>query len=246
MALSLAMLVSLTILGFTAYRYSQRTTGVNVGEIKIMGCFNATETELLDLAHIDFKVSLMNLNLREISARLAQHPWVEKTKVRRDWSRMALIIEVQERVPSALILLDDLYLVDRMGEVFKKAGPKDFLDLPVLTGLPYREVQAKDKEATALVLQGVELLGYLAERKVLTPQQISEVHLSKKKGITLFTLEEGIPIHVGSGRLPEKISCLEKVLPDLQSKYKDVEYVDLNYPRKVVVKMKERKKEKLR
>jgi len=246
MALSLVMLASLTILGFTAYRYFQRTAGLNVGEIKIMGCLNATETELLNLARLDFRVSLMNLNLREISERLAQHPWVERTKVRRDWSRMALIIEVQERVPSALILLDGLYLVDRQGEVFKKAGPKDPLDLPVLTGLQYREVQAKDKEAMALILQGLELLGYLGERRVLAPQQISEVHLSRKKGLTLFTLEEGIPIHVGSGGLLEKIRCLEKVLPDVQSKYKNVEYVDLNYPRKVVVKMKEKEKEKLR
>ncbi len=50
MALSLMVLASLTILGFTAYRYFQRTTGLNIGEIKIMGCLNATESELLNLA----------------------------------------------------------------------------------------------------------------------------------------------------------------------------------------------------
>ena len=238
------MLASLTVLGFTAYRYFQHTAGLNVGEIKIMGCLNATETELLNLARIDFKASLMNLDLKEVSERLAQHPWVEKTKVRRDWSRMALIIEVQERVPFALILLDDLYLVDRLGEVFKKAGPKDRLDLPVLTGLQYREVQEREKGAMGLILQALELLRLLGERKVLTPQQISEVHLSKKKGLTLFILEGGMPIHVGLGKLHEKIGCLEKVLPDVQRKYKNVEYVDLNYPKKVVVKMKEKEKEK--
>jgi len=240
----LIMLASLTVLGFTAYRYFQHTAGLNVGEIKIMGCLNATETELLNLARIDFKASLMNLDLKEVSERLAQHPWVEKTKVRRDWSRMALIIEVQERVPLALILLDDLYVVDRLGEVFKKAGPKDRLDLPVLTGLQYREVKERDQGAMGLILQALELLRLLGERKVLTLQQISEVHLSKKKGLTLFILEGGMPIHVGSGKLHEKIGCLEKVLPDVQRKYKNVESVDLNYPKKVVVKMKEKEKEK--
>lgn len=51
---------------------------------------------------------------------------------------------------------------------------------------------------------------------------------------------------MGSGGLSEKISRLEKVLLDVQQKSKDVEYVDLNYPRKVVVKMKETDKEKNR
>jgi cell division protein FtsQ len=243
--LSLTLLASLTILGFTAYRYFQRTTDLNVGEIKIMGCINATETELLNLAGIDFKASLMNLDLKEVGERLARHPWVEKTKVRRDWSRMAVIIEVQERVPSALILLEDLYVVDRLGEVFKKAGPKDRLDLPVLTGLQPREVRERDKEATALILQALELLGLMGDGRGLSSQEISEVHLSRKKGLTLFTLGEGVPIHMGSGKLQEKIRCLEKVWPDVQRKYKNVEYLDLNYPRNVVVKMKEKEKEKL-
>ncbi len=243
-ALSLIMLASLMMLGFTAYQYFQRTAGLNVGEIKIMGCVNVTETELLNLSRIDFKASLMNLDLKEVSNRLAQHPWVEKATVRRDWSRMALIIEVQERVALALILLDDLYLVDRHGEVFKKAGPKDRIDLPVFTGLQYQEVKERDKGAISLILQGLELLELLREGKVLTLRQVSEIHLNKENGLTLFTLDKGIPIRLGSGKLSEKISRLEKVLPDLQQKSKDVEYVDLNYSRKVVVKMKEREKEK--
>jgi cell division septal protein FtsQ len=245
-ALSLIMLVSLTILGFQVYQYFQRTASLNVGEIKIMGCLNAKETELLNLARINFKDSLMNLDLKELSRRISQHPWVDKAKVRRDWSRMALIIEVQERVPLALILFDDLYFVDRHGEVFKKVGPKDRIDLPVFTGLRYSEVKERDKGAMSLILQGVELLELLGERKVLTLRQVSEIHLSKKDGLTLFTTDRGMPIRVGIGKLSEKITCLEKVLPDVQQKYKEVEYVDLNYPRKVVVKMKEKEKEKFR
>ncbi|MDI6755075.1 MAG: hypothetical protein QME78_11865, partial [Thermodesulfobacteriota bacterium] len=38
--LSLAMLASLTVLGFMIYQYFQRTAHLNVGEIKIMGCMN--------------------------------------------------------------------------------------------------------------------------------------------------------------------------------------------------------------
>jgi len=237
-ALSLAVLASLTLLGFTAYQYFQRSAPLNIGEVKIMGCMNATESELVNLANVDFKASLANLDLREISSRLAKHPWVEKAKVKRDWSRRALIIEVQERIPQALVLLEDLYLVDCHGEVFKKAEPKDQLDFPVLTGLNPREVRERDQQTVDLVRQALELLELLGQRKIFTPREVSEIHLSKQNGLTIFTLIRGIPIRLGSGGLADKIDRLEKVLPDLQRKIKEVEYLDLNYPRKVVVKMK--------
>jgi len=244
--LNLALLVSLTVLGFTAYQYLHRTVPVNVGEVRIMGCMNATESELVNLANVDFKASLAHLDLREISSRLTKHPWVEKAKVKRDWSRKALIIEVEERVAQALILLEDLYLVDRHGEIFKKVEPRDQLDLPVLTGVTHREILERDKKSTDLVRQALELLEHLEQRKILTVRGISEIHLSKKNGLTIFTLKEGIPIRLGSGGLTDKIDRLEKVLPDLQQKIREVEFLDLNYPRKVVVKMRDPEKGKPR
>src|SRR3972149_4303558 len=69
-ALSLGVLASLTLLGFTALEYFQRSAPLNVGEVSIMGCINATESELVNLANVDFKASLANLDLREISSRL--------------------------------------------------------------------------------------------------------------------------------------------------------------------------------
>jgi cell division septal protein FtsQ len=51
---------------------------------------------------------------------------------------------------------------------------------------------------------------------------------------------------LGSGGLADKIDRLEKVLPDLQQKIKDVEYLDLIYPKKVVVKIRGPEKEKSR
>jgi cell division protein FtsQ len=98
--------------------------------------------------------------------------------------------------------------------------------------------------AVDLLRQAVELLELLRQRKVFTPREVSEIHLSKQNGLTIFTLNGGMPIRLGSGELSDKLSRLEKVLPDLQQKSKNVEYLDLNYPRKVVVKMKDVEKEK--
>ncbi len=241
--ISLAMLASLTWLGFTLYQYVQRSGGLNIGEIKIMGCLNATEAELLKLAQVDFRANLVDLDLQQVSSRLARHPWIEKAKVRRDWPRRALVIEVQERKPRALILLDDLYLVDSQGEVFKKAESQDGLDLPVITGLNAKEVRARQEEAVSLIRQGLDFLDLMEKRKVM---EISEVHLSKRSGLTVYTLNGGIPIRLGTGDFDDKLSRLEKVLPDIRQKIGSVESIDLNYAKELVVKMKEAGKEKSR
>jgi cell division protein FtsQ len=242
--LSVATVGSLTFLGFNAYRYFQHSGQLNLGEVKIMGCMNIVESELLDLAKVDFRSNLFNLDLQEVSHRLAQHPWVEKAKVHRDVSGKALIIEVQERVPRALILLDELYLMDRNGEAFKKAEPKEKLDFPILTGLTLQEWKQREPKAMELVQQALELLDQMEGRKIFTFQEISEIHLSKKNGVTIHTLTGGVPIRVGTGDYADKLNRLEKVLPDLRGKWRSVESLALDYPKKVVVKMKESAPEK--
>jgi cell division protein FtsQ len=244
--LSLAVLASLTLLGYTLFQYFKQSSSIPLGEIKIVGTMNASETELLNLAGVDFTTSLMNLDLKEVSRRLRQHPWVEKAKVKRDWARKALIIEVQERVPKAVILLDDLYLIDRNGEVFKKAENKDRMDYPILTGMQRQEVESRDSQTLGLIRQALEFLTLLEKRRVFTVRDVSEINLHKKKGLTVYTVKEGIPIRLGSGNLVDKLDRLEKVLPDLYPRGKEIEYLDLNYARKVVVKMKEHEKEKSR
>ena len=240
--LGLATLSSLVLLGYMVYQYSQRIPLLNIGEIRILGCLHATESELLRLAQIDFKDSLIHLNLQELSSRLTQHPWVENARVQRDWARKALVIEVKERVPQALILFEELYLVDQHGEVFKKAGAQERMDFPVLTGLSHKEVTQKDPQAIGLIRQSLDLLEHMRQRKVFSSQQISEIHLSKQAGLTIFTTEGAIPIRLGTEAFVEKLNRLEKILPDLVPKAKDIEYVDLNYPTKAVVKMKVKEK----
>ncbi|HSR12492.1 MAG TPA: cell division protein FtsQ/DivIB, partial [Thermodesulfobacteriota bacterium] len=242
--LSLATVASVALLGFMTYRYVQQSGRLNVGEVRVMGCMNILESELLEIAKVDFRSSLVQLDLQDISRRIARHPWVEKAQVRRDLSRKALVIEVKERVPRALILLDDLYLVDRNGEAFKKAEAKERTELPILTGVSAKEWKKKDAETAELVRQAFAVLDILEGRKVFPMGEVSEVHLSRKDGLTLYTLNGALPVRLGTGEYEDKLNRLEKVLPDLRPKLKNVEYLALTVPNKLVVKMKETAPEK--
>jgi cell division protein FtsQ len=242
--LSAATVASLAFLGYTVHQYFQASGQLNIGEVKIMGCMHVLESELLNMAKIDFRANLLNLDLQEVSRLLAQHPWVEKAKVRRDFSAKALIIEVQERIPRAWILLDELYLMDRNGQIFKRAEPKEKMDLPILTGVTSQEWKQRDPRIMELLQQALDLLENLEGRKVFSLRDVSEVHLSKTMGLSLYTLQGGIPIRFGRGDYADKLNRLEKVLPDLRNKLKSVESLALNYSKKVVVKMKEDRPER--
>ncbi len=239
-ALNLATVASLVFLGSNIYRYFILTTPWQVHEIRIIGCVQAKEAELLELARLDLGMEIWRLNLPELTQKLIKHPWIEKVQVRRDWSRQALIIEVQERTPRAMILLDDLYLVDRQGKVFKKVGPKEKVDLPLLTGLESKEIKKQDQEGERLIKQALELLDLLAYRQIINEHNISEINLHKQRGLTLYTLEKSLPIYLGWGDYKDKLNRLEKVLADIQKKGEEVAYVDVNYPRKIIVKVKEK------
>ncbi|HWU39059.1 MAG TPA: cell division protein FtsQ/DivIB, partial [Candidatus Acidoferrum sp.] len=102
-----------------------------------------------------------------------------------------------------------------------------------------------DPESAELIRQALNFLEVLKPGKSVTAREISEIHLSRQNGITLTALN-GMSIRVGLGEFAEKVSRLEKILPDLQAKMKDVEYLDLKYPRKVVVKMRVLEKERSR
>ncbi len=240
--LNVATIASLVFLGTNVYRYLLLTTQWKVGEIKIIGCVHAKEAELLDLARLDLGMEIWRLNLTELTRSLIKHPWIERVQVRRDWSSQALIIEVQERTPRAIALLDDLYLVDSQGKIFKKVGPKEKIDLPLLTGLDAKEIKNQGKETECLIKSALELLDQLAYRPTINQHNISEINLHKQKGLTLYTLINGLPIHLGWGDFKDKLNRLEKVLADIQKKGDEVVRVDVTYPRKIIVKVKEREK----
>jgi cell division protein FtsQ len=241
-----AVLLSLVALGITAVRYSRPYLSWKVGEVKILGCTNAPESELLELTGVHFGSSLSALDLKELSRRLARHPWVKQAQVTRDWARKALVIEVQERVPEALILFDGLYFVDRQGEIFKRVERGDRLDFPILTGLKIQEVRRGSPEAVATLHQALAFLDLLQYRKGFTSRDISEIHLNPQKGLTVFTVKEGMAIRLGFGEFKDKLDRLEKILPDLKRKVHQVESVDLNIPKRVVVRLKETGENNLR
>jgi cell division protein FtsQ len=166
-----------------------------------------------------------------VEAALRNHPWVASVQVRRVLPP-ALEIRIVERRAAALVDLGGLYLVDAVGEVFKRAAPGDGLDLPVVTGIARDAWVDRRAEVEPLLAAALALVDRWAERGLDRRTPISEIHIDAEYGTTLWAGDEGMEIRLGQGALPEKLARLEQVLGALESEGRRAEVLHLDNRRR--------------
>ncbi len=178
---------------------------------------------------------MLGLRLRRIGEQLAKNPWVEKVKVRRYFPH-TLVIDISEREPIAVVNMGYLYYLDRNGEVFKPLTLGDRLDYPVLTGFTEEEM-AKDPAGSRAALKGaIELIGMLQGGTAFKLEDVSEIHYDKGYGFTLFSALGGLPVKLGSSGFGEKLARFSRIYKELQAQMPNLEYIDLDYSDKIIVK----------
>lgn len=223
--------------GYGLYTVISRTsfTFLPLRKVEVVNAKRLTREEVLELAGAKPGEGMLSLNLKVIGEQVAKNPWVEEVKVRRYYPG-TLSVKLTEREPLAVVNMTYLYYLDKRGEVFKPLTQGDSLDYPVITGLSEEEL-GKDPNGSREALKGaVELIALLQGGGVFGLGDISEIHLDKGYGYTLFTANGGVPVKLGSSGFAEKLARLGRIYRDLQGELASLEYIDLNYSDKIIVK----------
>lgn len=152
-------------------------------ELRVVGNARASEAALRHLADLPTGEPLLLLDLDGAVAGVSRHPWVKRATARRIFPD-TVVLQVEERVPVALLLLDGLYLVDADGTPFRKADGAD-LDHPVVTGIPPELARADAPLARRIVADALALLEAIEGRAGLRRSAISEVRFDARAGYTL-------------------------------------------------------------
>ncbi len=102
-----------------------------------------TKEQVLELAHVSTgRISLFDLHLEPIEARLVKNPWVKGVVLSKQFPS-TLSLRVVERVPVALLTEGDgriLYL-DQDGSTFEDKAMVYPVDLPIFTGFPAQNIE---------------------------------------------------------------------------------------------------------
>jgi cell division protein FtsQ len=226
----------ITLACYEIYGFAGRTTFLSLDQIDITGLKRLTRAEILSAAAVRIGDDLLALRLSRMGEQLAKNPWVASVKVRRNFPH-SLAIEIVEREPVGIVSMGYLYYLDSRGEIFKPLQEGDRLDFPVVTGLSEDDIQ-RDPAGARESLRGVlDMLQLMQKANAgISAADISEIHYDKGFGYTLFTMSHGLPIRVGTGGFSEKLERLARIYKDLQPQMPLLEYIDLDYHDRIIVK----------
>lgn len=196
-------------------RHARTSPTFTVRKVDLSGMSRVSRDELLRWSEIHNQSNIFDRSNAQIEARLLEHPWVATASVRRDLPD-ALVIDVTEHSPLALILLEAPYLFSGDGDAFKVHALGDPSDLPVITGVDADRLRKEPGYGRELAQQ-VEMLFRAYRAAGLWRQEpIGEIHFEPTGGLRLVVGEPAMEVLLGDGLPQSGLRQLRRVIDDMK------------------------------
>lgn len=184
-------------------------------QLPVSGNQRLSDAAVLAQAGLAPGVQILDLNLAVVHTRLLAHPWIAQAQVSREIPD-TLRVTVREHRPLAVMdmRMGRRYLLNAEGRLFKQWDATDPEDLPVITGLSYRDLPM-DEAAGTRPFQAV--LSLLTETGAWEALALSRIEADAETGLTLVVAHSAQQIRMGYGHYPEKLNrltALKKRLKD--------------------------------
>ncbi|MBI5482834.1 MAG: FtsQ-type POTRA domain-containing protein [Deltaproteobacteria bacterium] len=231
------LLVSVLTVGimYGVYRVLGSTTFFKLKNIEVSSAKRLSREEILGLAGVEPGKDLLRMNLKRMGEHILQNPWVETVRINRYFPD-GISIAVTEREPLAIVNMGYIYYLDKNANVFKVLNQGDKLDYPVITGFSEEELGSDPKGTRQALKTTCELLKILREKGAFILADVSEIHYDKGYGFTMFTASGALPVKIGSGEFAAKVERFSRIYRDLMSQRQALQYIDLDYSDKIIVK----------
>ena len=218
----------------SGYAYSRMTRSpmFSVKAIEMNPCPNVTKEEIWSIVRGGDKNNIWSVPVREISNRLASHPWVRSVSVHKSFPDL-LVVRIEEHRPVAMVNLDALWYVNDEGTLFKRLTAYDRKDMAIVTGFSVGELRKPDAVTMRNFRGALDLL-QLAEAGPLR-KNLSEVHFDVQEGYTLVTRDAGVRFKVGLMDFHRAVQRVEEALPRVSALGKSPGIVDLKTEGRIYV-----------
>ncbi|MCL5023003.1 MAG: FtsQ-type POTRA domain-containing protein [Nitrospirae bacterium] len=215
---------TLVFLGVRAYKASAKLFPLK--EVVFYGNRHLGDGELRAIAGLDKGESLLTVSAKGVSARLLQSPWIREVSVRKDFPGR-MIVRISETSPFAILETKGrAFLIDDRGKMLEEMkGSVPFL--PVITADPLR-----NRESFSEALQ---LAKVVSERKIATERNRVEI-VADKGPESLSMVLDDVLVKIGQGDYEQKLGRLFSLEDEIKKRAIAVDYVDLRFANKVVVK----------
>jgi cell division septal protein FtsQ len=190
-----------------------------------------TDWVLRELAPIEGR-NLVRLPLTGLAERLRRNPWVETVELRKELPGV-LRVAVTERRPVALLESGGkLFYADTAGRPIVPVAPEEETRVGLL------EVQFShptSRQAAGGVESALAVAAELGRVRPDWAAGLTRIEVLGEEDFRLHTRGLRFPLLVTSGQVGPKVRRLEKLLPELESRYPAIGAVDLRFSRRIVV-----------
>ena len=201
--------------------------------ITVNGNRRLSRDEVLHWAGLSEGASIWGASPSVVRMRLQSHPWIERVAVDRELPRQ-LRIDVLERRPVAVAQLGDLNYIDGAGHILGPLRDDDSRDFPIITGL---DGAANPGFAGIGVHRALQLLRCCERMRCV--DGISEVHVDRSRGVTIFPVRPAVAVVLGWGSWRDKLGRLERVFAAWEGQVARLARVDVSFRNLVVVKLRD-------
>lgn len=174
--------------------------------------------------------TLWDMSPGVVRQRLLEHPRIAWATARRAFpGRLEIVL--RERRPQAIAVLGELHYVDRSGALIAPLQEHDSRDYPLITGLDADDAPGARQW---LVRRALRLLRR-CDRDVCIGE-VSEVHVDADDGIVVYPADPRVPIVLGWGSWPAKLSRAEHALRSWSGGVERLISVDARFRNQIVLK----------
>jgi len=201
--------------------------------ILIKGCNRVDADEILRLSGLKKGISLFMIDPDDIKQKIISNIWVKDVMIKKIFPHL-IEINIEEKIPQAVLLLDKSYLVDEDGEIIKEVElPAN--GYPIIIGLQERDFKENKALCLKLVKGAIKLAKIIEEKRVCEICPIKSIHIDKVFGYGLMAADSSLSIKLGFSQMDQKIERLLYVLKDLQRRDQKATLINLKFPYKAYV-----------
>ncbi|MCX7019373.1 MAG: cell division protein FtsQ/DivIB [bacterium] len=240
---AVVLFVALAAIGQVASGFLRDQPYFKVSQLQIEGLSKpiAGEVQSMVKTFLDRNNNIISLDSGRLVRALEKLPRVRNLKLEKVMPD-TLLVRASERTPSAIVIADGFFLVDREGFVMERLAPARLRDynIPYINGLVSGEAQAGDKVCNPNLYRALDLIFMLQENHPDLFTRLSEVNIDRDKNSHMdnfrAVLKGGLEVRFGDGNPIEKLPALEMFVNQMKEKGFDpytMTYVDLRFKNQI-------------
>ncbi len=223
-------------IGFGMFRMISHLLGHSqmfvLKEIRVEGNELVDRQEILHLANLKMGTGLYQIPTDQISNQILKNPYFKGVSVVRSLPS-TIIISVQERIPVAYLVDQQVYMIDEYGVILLNKAGITLNHLPLITGMSVQTLLKNRKP----LLEALSLIARMREVDNDLFQFISEIHIDAKLPPCLYLIKGSTRVELGNDWLSQRLFILSSLVknPSIYNELDRITYIDLRFKDRVII-----------